>query len=152
MIITGDYIRNKYGIARVIKAETKNGIYTVQLDKDIAFIFDTRAKKEIKRTNILPITEDVNLSKLKISSNIIDLIEVGDYVNGDPVVKAAPDLFDLMIPKKERLKRQIVVDSSLVEYGELILEEEDIKTIITKEQIELIEYKVGDKKCFVNQI
>lgn len=138
MISTGDYIRNKYGIAKVIKAETKNGIYIVQLDKDIAFIFDTKAKKEIKRTNILPITEDVNLSKLKISPNIIDLIEEGDVITLTSKY-CEGDIYKVDGAFHNGISVSCIGDGSM-----FIKNDSDIKTVITKEQIKQIEYKVSD--------
>ena len=59
------------------------------------------------------------------SHNIIDLIEVGDYVNGYQVT----DRFDY-----------------LLSFGnaDWYMNEEDIKSIVTKEQFESMSYKVGD--------
>lgn len=63
---------------------------------------------------------------IKVSDNLIDLIEVGDYVNGLPVVHNA----------KEN-GGNIVIVSNGSPYNE-----EDIKTIVTKEQFESIKYEV----------
>ena len=64
---------------------------------------------------------------IKSSPNIIDLIEVGDYVNG--------------------LKVANIEDNVIIMVGLLMrLGEEDIKSIVTKEQFEKIEYKVGVDK------
>lgn len=65
------------------------------------------------------------LKKCKASFNIIDLIEVGDYVNGYKVT----DKFDY-----------------LLSFGnaDWYMNEEDIKTIVTKEQFANIEYKLDD--------
>lgn len=64
----------------------------------------------------------------KASHNIIDLIEVGDYVNGRKVIK-----------------------NCLEDGGNIILFEngfcatnKDIKSIVTKEEFESISYKMGD--------
>ena len=74
---------------------------------------------------------------VKASYNIIDLIEEGDYVNGHRVNK-------------------VVIGSScsfvlLEEVGSYVdnpddIDEEDIKTIVTKEQFSSIEYRLGDDK------
>ena len=73
----------------------------------------------------------------KASHNIIDLIEVGDYVNGSKVIKIEnvenyPDLSNVKIEKSD------------FRYGvyETVFENE-IKSIVTKEQMEQIAYKVG---------
>lgn len=61
----------------------------------------------------------------KASYNIIDILKVGDYVNG----KEVTDKFDY-----------------LLSFGnnDYYLNKEDIKTIITKEQMEQMAYKVGE--------
>ena len=61
---------------------------------------------------------------IKSSPNIIDLIEVGDYVNGRPVFH------------KENNE---VVCGLLLRY-----KEENIQNVVTKEQFENISYKVGE--------
>ena len=58
------------------------------------------------------------------SPNIIDLIEVGDYVNGCPVLH------------KENTE---LVCGLLLRY-----KEENIQNVVTKEQFESMEYKVGE--------
>lgn len=71
---------------------------------------------------------------VKHSKNIIDLIEKDDYINGEKVI----DIFN----------------PEFLSFGELpyILtknnkyEEQDIKTILTKEQMQSIEYKVEEDK------
>lgn len=67
---------------------------------------------------------------IKSSPNIIDLIEVGDYVNGMQVTRICFD---------EDGKRILNLSNCILE-----LMNEDIKTIVTKEQFESMEYKVGD--------
>ena len=64
----------------------------------------------------------------KSSHNIIDLIEVGDYVNGCKVI-------DFMYSKEK--KRSVIVDSEI--WG---FDIEEIKSIVTKEQFESMQYKV----------
>ena len=67
---------------------------------------------------------------LKASHNIIDLIEVGDYVNGELVYARVP--------------HKLYVEGDTGEY--LVLDDgttdEPIKTIVTKEQFEAIKYEV----------
>lgn len=60
----------------------------------------------------------------KASHNIIDLIEVGDYVNGFPVIHKENDI----------LKCGLLVQ----------FKENEIKLIVTKEQFEQMQYKVGE--------
>ena len=67
---------------------------------------------------------------LKASHNIIDLIEVGDYVNGEKVTST-------MIKMRDE---QGVF--GLPNYYRTFVEEIPIKSIVTKEQFEVIKYEV----------
>lgn len=103
----GDYVRTKYGITQFKEYETTNGskILCMPVKDGSQGIF----------ANV----EDV----IKSSPNIIDLIEVGDYVNGLKVAK--------------------VEDNVIIMVGLLMrLGEEDIKSIVTKEQFEAIKYEI----------
>ena len=62
----------------------------------------------------------------KFYANLIDLIEVGDYVNGKEVTYVYPNL--------------IKVDSTDI----WEIHSRDIKSIVTKEQFESMEYRLGD--------
>ena len=65
---------------------------------------------------------------IKSSPNIIDLIEVGDYVNGEPVKSVLKDCEGgTLLTASER---------------EYLVAEEDIKTVVTKEQFEAMAYKI----------
>ena len=67
----------------------------------------------------------------KASHNIIDLIEVGDYVNGYKIT-LIHETYNVLYAEDER--------------GYLIKSfgEEDIKSIVTKEQFSSIEYRLGE--------
>ena len=113
------YVRTKWGyICKIININNfrepsmKYGVEASYL-KDIMFIGD----------------DDIS----KASHNIIDLIEVGDYVNGHKVLNVE--------------QYQIEVESSAIE-NETWEEIEfyEIKSILTKEQFESMEYRLGDDK------
>lgn len=73
---------------------------------------------------------------VKHSKNIIDLIEVGDYVNGYKVI--------YVINNTESCPSGKCVDiDSSKDSSECTLWEEDIKTILTKERYMANCYKVG---------
>ena len=76
---------------------------------------------------------------VKVSNNIIDLIEVGDYVNGVEVM-------EVDLEKKPYLKFVhgiSTTDVGLITYmGDSKLY--GIKSIVTKEQFANMEYKAGD--------
>lgn len=103
-IKVGDYIRTKqWGIAKVAKIDEKGKC--------------THIKN--KNNRITHYFEQIG----RTSQNIIDLIEVGDYVNGCNVVGIKND--------------GVVVSGG---FGEIWLSQ--IENIVTREQFELAKYEV----------
>ena len=88
--------------------------------------FITKIENEITLVRYIGEIPDV-----EFSHNIIDLIEVGDYVNGLLVTRILED--------NETNEKYINLYGSVSEW-----EEEDIKLIVTKEQFEQMQYKVGE--------
>lgn len=86
------------------------------------------------------------INSVKSSYNIIDLIEVRDYANGYYVSKIwEKDEITHYLNKTpiKRKEREIVIQAP--SYGGIeILKNEDIKSIITHEQMEQMTYKVGE--------
>ena len=86
---------------------------------------------------------------IKSSPNIIDLIEVGDYVNGYKVLEICEGNFESNNPhnvkalKLEFIEQNINPNIPFFKRYIFILNE-DIKSIVTKEQFKSMEYKVGD--------
>ena len=121
----GDYVRTKYGIAKTVKDKDivleQNGNKTIYVDKN-----------GIPRENIFAYyvwSNDI----IKSSPNIIDLIEVGDYVNGYKV--------------KGKTNDEVIVDyycysKELCDGHYLHWHKDYIETIVTKEQFEGMEYKL----------
>jgi len=68
---------------------------------------------------------------IKSSPNIIDLIEVGDYVNGYKIVK--------------KNKYTLYLEDGLDEESNLYIGQDNIESIVTKEQFESMEYKICTK-------
>jgi len=120
MIEVNEYVRTKDGkIDKVINSNFYMSIY-VECEKGLYLI-----------ENIV-----------KHSKQLIDLIEVGDYVNGHLIVKIRIDPFT----KKKQLftehwEYNWQGDGTLV-----VFYDEDIKTILTKEQFETNCYKVGGEE------
>lgn len=81
--------------------------------------------------NIPKKLKKLNDTILKHSPNIIDLIEVGDYVNGMEVL-------EIYTPRDLWEPIEIRVDSRYMNY----LTSEEIKTIVTKEQFKNVMYEV----------
>ena len=118
----GIYVRTKWGyICKIInindfrEPSMKYGVEASYL-KDIMFIGD----------------DDIS----KASHNIINLIEIRDYVNGERVIGFGAFYYD----------------DGTIERTSLMLDrtvtclDSEIKSIVTKEQFESISYKVGDDK------
>ena len=105
----GKFVRTKAGmIAKIISKYNVSG----SLHKDeIVFILDNGNKLALHSRKVI-----------KASNNITELICVGDYVNGFPVIHKENDI----------LKCGLLVQ----------FKENEIKSIITKEQFESLEYKV----------
>lgn len=138
----GDYIRTKHGIITKIIGNRKNpyGEETIfKLDKEIS-IYDLELSDIYLMTNPLAkdtINEiDMHFGDEKIikksSPNIINLIEVGDYVNGRKVYQVGYNFQD-----------DYVLKMSESNYEDFIYPNE-IKDIITKEQFKSMEYKVKE--------
>ena len=113
----GQYVRTKEGITQFKEYDTSNGKLLCMPLMNGTF------------ANI----EDVS----KASHNIIDLIEVGDYVNGFRVDE---------IGEYHSIRTDKVEIYAKVNCSALLncFYEEDIKSIVTKEQFESMSYKVGE--------
>ena len=110
-IEVGEYVRTKDGSITKIKEFYKSGIFYSIVGED-GILYGN--PKEVVKYH---------------SPNIIDLIELGDYVNGYKVLDIA------QAPKKALYLEDIRQNSALLPI-------EDIKTIVTKEQFEEMEYIV----------
>lgn len=134
----GEYCRNKYGIAKVIDIENNNGIDILVFDKPICFLVDKKTGeiKDDRLLNKLALIDDIDLSKIKHSKKLIDLIEVGDYINGNKIIKICDDFAGrkILVYGYDDGERQVAIT----------IYEEDIKSILTKEQFEAMKYKVKE--------
>ena len=113
----GMYVRTPKGIAKIEEiTEDRTEIYfNCDTGLTISFI-----KKDF--------TQEEMAQYYKHSDNIIDLIEVGDYVNGCRVHRIA-NCITIILDNEENI--------SWVNPNE-------IKSILTKEQFEQMAYKVGE--------
>lgn len=110
-IEVGEYIRTRQGTIQKIKSIHKDMIWYCDID----WILE----------------QDI----IKHSKNIIDLIEVGDYVNGT------------RIDKKFAIKINPVTNQKYLEYNygfENILNDFEINSIVTKEQFKEMEYRINE--------
>lgn len=113
----GEYVRTKNGyIAKFIHVNNTLGV--LEFDKTIW------EKSYVPKQTIS--FSDLKKRVIKHSFNIIDLIEVGDYVNGAEVIWVN----DHYVHCNER---------DTIDYTE-----NEIKSIVTKEQFENAEYKLDN--------
>ena len=109
-----DYVRTEDGkIGKIIQEE-----YIIPCNDKHRYIYLTDANNEMWYD------ED---TIIKSSPNIIDLIEIGDYVNGEKV-------FEVLI---DRNMSRIKTELSTFFYNE-------IKSIVTHEQFSQMEYRIGE--------
>ena len=80
---------------------------------------------------------------LKASYDIIDLIEVGDYVNGEKVIALKKDIPERNIHMNSK-NDLIFVDYDLANNWYYGIDTDKIKTVLTKEQYENNVYRIGD--------
>jgi len=124
----GMYVRTEYGIEK-IKLIDENF-----MDGDTTFIATDKDEfRGAYNGKLNGFTTGNNVIK-KASHNIIDLIEVGDYVNGYKVV-------DIKIFSDGNKYVVIATEKHQSFWKDKVFEDE-IKSIVTKEQFESISYKV----------
>lgn len=108
-----DYVRTEWGdIEKIIKIDNENIIVNIEEDEEERTYCKMCYKNEIKKS----------------SPNIIDILEVGDYVNGYLVIEKDINNELRYIDLKDR-------NMKYVKYL-------DIKSIVTKEMFSSIEYEV----------
>ena len=130
----GIYVRTEKGmIAKIISKEDVSG----SLHKEeIVFILDDGNRLALNSRKVT-----------KLSHNIIDLIEVGDYVNGYKIDYINSKCETPFLRSNQPYRVDNTLYSTLVEKGKdynqpLHFYNEDIKSIVTKEQFESMKYKV----------
>ena len=124
----GDYVRTKNnGVCKLYREfhEDSVDVGICVFHEIDGFFIDKEEINYIEKDDIL-----------KSSKNIIDLIEEGDYVNGNKVIRIETSSY----PEDKNVK--IIVCCGDDDYYSYY--NEDIKTILTKEQYENNCYKVED--------
>lgn len=126
------YVRNCYG--RIAKIE--------YIEDNIAYCDNWlyQIYEECIRFMNLNDEEDIN-EITKASYSIIDILEVGDYVNGSEVL----DFENKYIEEKDTfVPIGVVTENCYLEYTDSWIIEKNIKSVITHEQIEQMEYRIGE--------
>lgn len=78
---------------------------------------------------------------VKASYNIIDVLEVGDYVNGSEVLGFENEYIE---EDDKYVPFGIITENCYLDNNKSWIIEKDIKSVVTKEQFEQMEYKVGE--------
>ena len=122
----GMYVRTKEGyICRVLKLKE-------EINDDGYLDFNDIGSPSIQKKNVI-----------NASHNIIDLLEAGDYVNGNKVMEA--DWINENGEYEEGLAFPMYASDDLdVIENWLPLRCVDIKSVLTHEQIESMSYKIGE--------
>ena len=127
------YIRTHFGIRKIKNIKKDNGygkprVKVIELDR----ILDTIFKFDYEFY-----TDEKVIKECKASYNIIDLIEVGDYVNGLKVSSVGGTYYG-------RKDKAIYCDyCENKETGKwTMIYDDEIKSIVTKEQFESMKYEV----------
>ena len=123
-IKVGMYVRTNYGIIEII-----NNILEYTGDVYYLNSFHTAVKLD-KETNVAGSKGKV----IKASFNIIDLIEVGDYVNDYKILD--------MVDVKDSNEKAFTIFQHKGTDTIYFYSNEDIKSIVTKEQFESVKYEV----------
>lgn len=119
------YVRNCYG--RIAKIE--------DIEDNIAYCDNWLYQRYEEFITFIELNNEKDINKItKVSYNIIDILEVGDYVNGYKIG---------YIDDCKGAMREFYYDyeNPNEDVGHW---EEEIKSIVTKEQFENMEYRIGE--------
>ena len=131
----GKFIRTPYGIRKIVNITKDDGygkpkVRVIELDRHLNTPY---------KFDYIFYTDENVIKKCKASYNIIDILEEGDYVNGSKVI-------DISIIGKDKEKWVWVeqMEDTDNKYGDDYVgyNNEQIKSIVTKEQMEQMAYKV----------
>lgn len=85
--------------------------------------------------------DEIKSHIVKTSYNIIDILEVGDYVNGSEIL----DFENRYIEEDDKfVPIGVITENCYLENTDSWIIEKDIKSVITHEQMEQMAYKVGE--------
>lgn len=106
----------------------ENDVEDIVIINKIANVFETTILTE--NDGSIYQGEYTKENVIKASYNIINILEAGDYVNGFKVI--------------DIVENDIYVSDYYAESCIGIVKVKDIKSIVTKEQFEQMEYKIGE--------
>lgn len=117
------YVRNCYG--RIAKIE--------YIEDNTAYCDNWLYQSYEDHITFINLDDEDDIDEiLKTSYNIIDILEEGDYVNGYPIYE--------IVEYEDDTRAIVIGDDS----KSIIWKKQDIKSVITHEQMEQMAYKVGE--------
>ena len=123
-INVGDYIRTKTGIHKIFEIKENATVWK--------YLCDKKPTGEWYGSYEYITTRDENIIKSAEGTprGLLDLIEVGDYVNGHEVLEKYHD------------ELRLNTENDIL----CFIKENDIKTIVTKEQFEAMQYVIKENR------
>ena len=122
----GMYVRTEYGISKIVNVFIEKGGTFIETDNGLGNCNMSTKGKLYKGIYVLEENYKTFMNN-NVKNVIIDLIEVGDYVNGYKVAHRTKSLLGFEDGQD----------------GDWYLSNENIKSIVTKEMMEAIAYKVN---------
>ena len=124
----GKFIRTPYGIRKIVNITKDDGygkpkVRVIELDRHLNTPY---------KFDYIFYTDENVIKKCKTSYNIIDILEIGDYVNGYPIYE--------IVEYEDDTRAIVIADDN----KSIMWKKQDIKSVITHEQIEQMEYRIGE--------
>ena len=117
------YVRNCYG--RIAKIE--------DIEDNIAYCDNWLYQRYEEFITFIDLNNEKDINKItKVSYNIIDILEIGDYVNGYPIYE--------IVEYEDDTRAIVIADDN----KSIIWKKQNIKSVITHEQMEQMAYKAGE--------
>ena len=126
----GKFIRTPYGIRKIINITKDDGygkpkVRVIELDRHLNTPY---------KFDYIFYTDENVIKKCKASYNIIDILEVGDYVNGNKVIEIEKNYKFI-----DGTIRDILWTDTKMQKA---IWDETIKSIVTKEMFSSVEYRM----------
>lgn len=124
----GKFIRTPYGIRKIVNITKDDGygkpkVRVIELDRHLNTPY---------KFDYIFYTDENVIKKCKTSYNIIDILEKGDYANGYPIYE--------IVEYEDDTRAIVIADDN----KSIIWKKQNIKSVITHEQMEQMAYKVGE--------
>lgn len=116
-----------------------NDVEDIVVINKIANVFETTILTENDGSNYQG--EYTKENVVKASYNIIDILEVGDYVNGSEILDFK---YEFIEENDNFTNFAVVTENCYLENTDSWIIEKNIKSVITHEQMEQMAYKVGE--------